>query len=83
MTESATNISPAGDEAGQQDNPNPCVRNCCLDEGNVCLGCGRRLPEILEWHHADSDRREQIRLAAQARQQQRLVATKQRRLSPQ
>ena len=31
----------------------PCVRNCCLDDDDVCLGCGRRLDEILAWHGAD------------------------------
>lgn len=38
----------------------PCVRNCCLDDTQVCLGCGRSLPEILEWHNADDIRQEQI-----------------------
>jgi predicted Fe-S protein YdhL (DUF1289 family) len=27
----------------------PCVRNCCLDEDNVCMGCGRSLQEIVAW----------------------------------
>lgn len=27
----------------------PCVRNCCLDEANVCMGCGRSLAEIVRW----------------------------------
>ena len=27
----------------------PCVRNCCLDETNVCMGCGRTLDEIIAW----------------------------------
>lgn len=29
--------------------PSPCVRNCCLDDRNVCVGCGRTLDEILRW----------------------------------
>ena len=33
----------------------PCTRNCCLDEGDVCLGCGRSLDEIRLWGQA-SDR---------------------------
>ena len=33
----------------------PCVRNCCLDEQNVCMGCGRALDEIVAWGTA-SDR---------------------------
>jgi predicted Fe-S protein YdhL (DUF1289 family) len=27
----------------------PCVRNCCLDDDNVCMGCGRSLDEIVAW----------------------------------
>lgn len=46
---------------------NPCVRNCCLDDKKVCLGCGRSLPEILEWHHADDIRQEQISIYAKRR----------------
>ncbi|WP_083794677.1 DUF1289 domain-containing protein [Vibrio sp. 16] len=29
---------------------NPCVRNCCLDDDDVCLGCFRTLKEILGWN---------------------------------
>ena len=36
----------------------PCVRNCCLDDDNVCMGCGRLLEEIVQWGTAsDSDKR--------------------------
>ena len=36
----------------------PCVRNCCLDEDNVCMGCGRSLEEIIAWSGAsDADKR--------------------------
>ena len=35
----------------------PCVRNCCLDVDNVCMGCGRLLEEIVQWGTAsDSDK---------------------------
>ena len=37
----------------------PCVRNCCLDDDNVCLGCGRTLAEIVRWSNAtDAEKRE-------------------------
>lgn len=37
---------------------NPCVRKCCLDTDETCLGCGRRLDEILNWHRlSDTERR--------------------------
>ncbi|MCX4027344.1 DUF1289 domain-containing protein [Endozoicomonas sp. SM1973] len=38
----------------------PCVRNCCLDNNDVCVGCFRSLAEILEWHTATEARRKQI-----------------------
>ncbi|QBF84345.1 DUF1289 domain-containing protein [Shewanella maritima] len=28
----------------------PCIRHCCLDENDVCLGCQRTYKEILDWH---------------------------------
>jgi len=40
------------------------VRNCCLDEADICLGCGRHLEEIIQWSSADDARRLQIRAAA-------------------
>ncbi|GIU24256.1 DUF1289 domain-containing protein [Shewanella hafniensis] len=30
-------------------NANPCIRNCCLDQQDICLGCFRHLDEILAW----------------------------------
>jgi predicted Fe-S protein YdhL (DUF1289 family) len=45
----------------------PCVRNCCLDQHEVCLGCGRHLDEILRWHHASSEERSRILARASAR----------------
>jgi predicted Fe-S protein YdhL (DUF1289 family) len=35
--------------------PSPCVRNCCLDHDNVCLGCFRTMKEICAWHDAPDD----------------------------
>lgn len=51
----------------------PCVRNCCLDENDVCLGCGRELDEILRWQQATESERDLIRTAAAKRVQQRRV----------
>ncbi|MBB1518356.1 DUF1289 domain-containing protein [Aquipseudomonas guryensis] len=45
----------------------PCRRQCCLDDHDECLGCGRTLAEILEWGKADGARRRQICQAAQQR----------------
>lgn len=39
-------------------NPNaiqsPCVRNCCLNPENICLGCFRSMEEICRWTQADN-----------------------------
>jgi predicted Fe-S protein YdhL (DUF1289 family) len=35
----------------------PCVRNCCLDDDLVCVGCFRSLEEIKEWGIVDDHRR--------------------------
>ncbi|TAN49630.1 MAG: DUF1289 domain-containing protein [Methylococcaceae bacterium] len=47
--------------------PSPCVRNCCLDTNDVCLGCFRALEEITGWHQADPLQRRQILQNAQQR----------------
>ena len=45
----------------------PCVRNCCLDKQDVCIGCGRTLEEIVIWGDADNDRKLQILSHAEKR----------------
>ncbi|WP_374439472.1 DUF1289 domain-containing protein [Pseudomonas panipatensis] len=52
--------------------PSPCCRRCCLDDGDICLGCGRSLAEILEWSAADGARRRAIVETAQERRNLRL-----------
>ena len=48
----------------------PCIRMCTLDDGDVCIGCGRNLKEITEWGGADAQRRREILAAATQRQTQ-------------
>ncbi len=31
----------------------PCVRNCCLNDEDICLGCFRSLREITRWGAVD------------------------------
>ena len=33
----------------------PCVRNCCLNENEICVGCSRSLNEIIEWGEASEE----------------------------
>ena len=36
----------------------PCTAVCMIDpRTNLCLGCGRTLPEIARWHRMDSAER--------------------------
>jgi predicted Fe-S protein YdhL (DUF1289 family) len=49
----------------------PCVRNCCLDEQDICMGCYRSLEEILIWHKASDDERNGILTLCQLRKQRR------------
>ena len=49
----------------------PCVRNCCLDEQDVCMGCGRSLDEIRAWSEADDTARRAILERAAARRAER------------
>jgi predicted Fe-S protein YdhL (DUF1289 family) len=45
------------------------VRNCCLDEEDICMGCFRHLNEITAWSASnDAQRRAILKRAAQRRQ---------------
>ncbi len=46
---------------------NPCVRHCCLDPKDVCLGCFRTLDEILAWSAANNAERTVILTKANKR----------------
>lgn len=45
----------------------PCNRICCLNHSDVCLGCGRTLQEIKDWHTADKIQKLDILQLAQRR----------------
>jgi predicted Fe-S protein YdhL (DUF1289 family) len=51
---------------------NPCVRNCCLDDTDICLGCFRTLNEILSWRKmTDGQRQEALRQCEERRKKSR------------
>ncbi|MFT5297061.1 MAG: putative Fe-S protein YdhL (DUF1289 family) [Colwellia sp.] len=33
----------------------PCVRNCCLNAEDICIGCFRHINEILAWTNYKTD----------------------------
>lgn len=46
----------------------PCIRNCCLDSEDFCMGCGRHIEEILSWQRAsDAERQLILERAAERR----------------
>lgn len=50
----------------------PCVRNCCLNEEDICLGCFRSLDEIIHWSEStDAERRTILASTEQRRQAHR------------
>ncbi len=62
----------------------PCIRNCCLDDDLICLGCFRSIEEIKEWTIVDEQRRRMILQNAQGRRQayQMLNRPGRHRISP-
>ncbi|HEY9199111.1 MAG TPA: DUF1289 domain-containing protein [Gammaproteobacteria bacterium] len=49
----------------------PCVRNCCLDDQDICLGCHRSVDEIIAWGPASNAERRAILERARQRAEQR------------
>jgi len=54
------------------DIPSPCVRNCCLDEDDACLGCNRSIEEIMRWGEASDGEKLIILEKAETRLAERL-----------
>ena len=48
----------------------PCVRNCCLDENQICLGCFRSLTEIMQWTLVEENTRQEYICNAEKRKTQ-------------
>jgi uncharacterized protein len=46
----------------------PCVRMCCLDDNDICLGCFRSLDEIKNWSQADKQTRQHFLTNAKNRE---------------
>ncbi len=51
----------------------PCVRNCCLDSDDICLGCFRCLDEILHWQSYNAEQR--LKVLGQCQQREKLNKT--------
>ncbi len=53
-----------------EDIASPCVRNCCLNEVDICLGCFRHIDEIMAWRQLDDTGKRAVIAQCQERQQQ-------------
>ena len=38
----------------------PCVRNCCLDQNDICIGCFRHIDEIVGWQNLPDEKKKTI-----------------------
>ncbi len=38
----------------------PCIKNCQLDDNDICIGCHRSLAEVKSWRNDSMDRRREI-----------------------
>ncbi|WED28354.1 DUF1289 domain-containing protein [Vibrio sp. DW001] len=54
----------------------PCIRHCCLDGGDICLGCHRSLSEIMQWSESSNESKRQILNLANARGLSRIESDK-------
>ncbi|WP_420896009.1 DUF1289 domain-containing protein [Vibrio neptunius] len=51
--------------------PIPCVRNCCLDDDDICVGCFRTLDEILQWRSCTDEEKQAILIRSEQRKKER------------
>jgi hypothetical protein len=58
----------------------PCIRNCCLDFDDICVGCFRSLEEIKAWSKLSEPERK--RLMAQLPERARLRALQRKKQFP-
>ena len=64
----SSDLSLSGEDA--ESVPSPCIRRCCLDGHDICLGCGRSREEIKGWKRLGKGER----LALLAEADMRLLA---------
>lgn len=60
-------------QSGKHSIPNPCVRNCCLDNNDVCLGCYRTYLEIINWNASSEEDKQLILTLCEQRRAKRTL----------
>lgn len=49
----------------------PCIRQCCLNEQDICVGCYRTLNEIVSWSASSDQQKIIIKQKCKIRKAQR------------
>jgi predicted Fe-S protein YdhL (DUF1289 family) len=48
----------------------PCLRNCCLDDDDICLGCFRHIDEITSWRaYSNEEKQDVVTLCKQRKEE--------------
>lgn len=53
-----------------KDIASPCIRNCCLNTDDICIGCFRSLEEIMQWGSSSLAIKQQVLLISSQRRKQ-------------
>lgn len=48
----------------------PCIRNCCLDANDICVGCYRNINEIMGWREKSDTQKKAILIRCKQRKSQ-------------
>jgi len=54
----------------------PCIKKCCLNEDDVCLGCFRTLDDMRCWHTSSKEEKTKILQLSELRQQEHKINQK-------
>ena len=38
----------------------PCIRQCCLDAEDICVGCFRTITEIMDWQKSTQTQKREV-----------------------
>ena len=55
----------------------PCIRNCCLDKQDVCVGCFRTLQQIIDWTRLTQIEKRQVLQECAKRRDEKLTSNRQ------
>ena len=51
----------------------PCIRQCCLNEEDVCLGCFRTFDDMLIWNKSNEEEKTKMLKMAEERKKEHIL----------